>query len=181
MSISKAILLSGILAAGLLLAACGGGEPPKANTNVNTGVNALNNAPKENVNSAVNKFGGVPQADTGKTNEAASIKPVVDAYYDALKKKDDAAFRKVYSAAGIKELESEAKSEGRKSIVDYLSASEPAGDKPFEVKNEKVEGDSAVAEIRGGVYENWTKWKFVKENGEWKLAPPSENLKLLGK
>jgi hypothetical protein len=73
------------------------------------------------------------------------------------------------------------KGEGKKSLVDYIESSEPAGDKPFEVRNEKIEGDSGIAEIKGGSYDTWIKWKFVKENGEWKLAPPSENLKLLGK
>jgi hypothetical protein len=73
------------------------------------------------------------------------------------------------------------KNDGKKSLVDYIESAEPAGDKPFEVRNEKIEGDTAIAEIKGGSYLDWTKWKFVKENGEWKKAPLSEDLKLLGK
>jgi hypothetical protein len=163
----------------LALAGCWDSSTTKPNTNTNT--NAVNATPKANSNSPVNGFETVKTPETNKTNDAQSVKPVIMAYYEALKKKDDAALRKVYTAAAIKELEAGMKTDGQKSLVNYIEAAEPAGDAPFEIRNEKVEGDTATAEIKGGSYAVWTKWKFVKENGEWKLAPPSENIKLLGR
>lgn len=176
MSISKTLFIIAISISLLILSGCSS-EAPKPNTNAGNTANA----PKTNANNAGNAFQTEKPKDTEKTNDAQALGPVITAYYDALKKKDDAALRKVYSAAAIKELETGMKTDGAKTIVAYIEASEPAGDRPFEVRNEKIEGESGIAEIKGGAYDNWTKWKFVKENGEWKLAPPSENLKLLGK
>lgn len=172
MSITKILSVTFILSLGLIISGCGS-EAPKPNT-ANT---ANANAPKANTNSAGNNFGTQTAPVGEKTNDAASLTPVINAYYEALKKKDDAAFRKFYSAAAIKELEAGMKNDGAKTIVAYIDASEPAGDKPFEVRNEKIEGERASAEIKGGAYLTWTKWKFVKENGEWKKVAPSEDLK----
>ncbi len=52
--------------------------------------------------------------------------------------------------------------------------------KTIEVRNEKIEGDSAVAELKGGSLGVWTKIKFVKENGEWKFASPEDSPELEG-
>lgn len=174
MHVSKLVFIIIISICLFSLAGCGGGTPgPNTNANNNT-------ATKANSDNA-NAFITTKSPETNTANDAQALAPVVLAYYEALKKKDDAAFRKVYSAAAIKELEAGMKTEGKKTLVDYIESSEPAGDKPFEVRNEKIEGETAIAEIRGGSYAAWIKWKFVKENGEWKLAPPSENIKLLGK
>jgi hypothetical protein len=176
MSISKVIFF--IIISILMLGAfgCGDTKPP-----VNANANAVpnNNAVKTNANA--NSFSSTKIEESSTTNAAPTVAPLMLAYYDALKKKDDAALRKFYSSAALKELETGMKSENRKSLVDYVESAEPAGDKPFEVRNEKIEGDSAVAEIKGGSYGTWIKWKFIKENGEWKKAPPSEDLKLMGK
>jgi hypothetical protein len=175
MSISKAILIIIVSLSVLTFAGCWDSSTTRPNNNTNT--NAVNSASKANANSPVNGFETVKAPEANKTNDAQSVKPVIMAYYEALKKKDDAALRKVYTAAAIKELEAGMKTDGQKSLVSYIEAAEPAGDTPFEIRNEKVEGDTATAEIKGGSYAVWTKWKFVKENGEWKLAPPSENIK----
>ena len=44
-----------------------------------------------------------------------------------------------------------------------------------EFRNEKIEGDKASAELKGGTYVNWTKFNFVKENGEWKFTNQFED------
>jgi hypothetical protein len=49
-----------------------------------------------------------------------------------------------------------------------------------EIRNEKIEGDTAVAEIKTEGMPNGIKVKFVKENGKWKLTteiPDFENMK----
>jgi len=174
MRVSKAVFFILISTGVISLTGCAGPTQTPANSNVNSDL-------KANSNSSVNAFEGVKKTEESKNNDAQAVAPVVRAYYEALKKKDEAGLRKIYSQAALKELEAAMKDEGQKSLVDYIGSSEPAGEKPFEVRNEKIEGDTAIAELKGGSYAAWIKWKFVKENGEWKLAPPSENLKLLGK
>lgn len=174
MRIAKNIFFILISACVISLMGCGGSTPPPNNSGADSNV-------KTNSNAALNAFTGEKKPEGEKNNDAQAIAPVIKAYYDALKQKNEAGLRKVYSQAALKELEADMKGEGLRSLVEYIESSEPAGDKPFEVRNEKIEGDTATAEIKGGSYAVWIKWKFVKENGEWKLAPPSENLKLLGK
>jgi ABC-type transport system substrate-binding protein len=175
MSVSKVIFF--IIISVLVFGAAGCGSPatpPNANANPNTAL-------KANSGNAANVFNGTTKDPGETTNSAPTVTPLMQAYYDALKKKDEAGLRKFYSAAAIKEMEAGMKTDGKKTLVDYVVSVEPAGDKPFEVRNEKIEGDTAIAEIKGGSYATWVKWKFVKEGGEWKKAPPSEDLKLLGK
>lgn len=173
MRIAKIIFFILISVCLISLTGCGGSTPPPGNSNTvsNTKVNS---------NSAMNAFEGQKKPETAKNNDAPTLGPVMKAYYDALRNKDEAGLRKVYSQAALKELEADMKSEGKKSLVDYIGSSEPPGDKPFEVRNEKIEGDTATAEIKGGSYAVWTRWAFVRENGEWKLAPQSESLKAPG-
>jgi hypothetical protein len=70
-------------------------------------------------------------------------------------------------------LEKDAASEGKKSMVEFITELEPVPAQPFEVRNEQINGDVAVAEMRGGAYPNGIKIKFVKENGEWKMTNES--------
>jgi len=106
------------------------------------------------------------------TNKAETIAPVVQAYCAAMRKKDDAALRKIYSQAALKSLEADMKEEKQTSLAEFLS-SEPVGDKPCEVRNEKIEGEKAIAEVRTETYPNGVKMFFVKENGEWKMTNES--------
>ena len=90
-----------------------------------------------------------------------------------MKNKDDAALRKVFSQDTLKSLEADMKEENQKSLVKFITELEPVPDKPFEARNEKIEGDTAVAEMRGGSYPNGIDLKFIKENGEWKMTNES--------
>ena len=95
-----------------------------------------------------------------------------------MRKKDDAALRKVYSQAALKTLEADMKAEKQTSLAEYLST-EPVGDK-CEVRNERIEGERAIAEIRTATYPNGLKMYFVKENGAWKMlneSPEIESVK----
>ena len=104
------------------------------------------------------------------TNAAPTLAPVVAAYYDALKKKDDAAIRKVLSAEFIKSLEIDMKEEKKTSLSAFIAELDKVPEKPVEVRNEKIEGDKGVADIKGGSYVNWTAISFVKEGGAWKMS-----------
>ena len=154
----------------LFLAACGGNETLNKTANTNT-VNApVANSANTNADNPIATTTATP-AQT--TNNAETVKPVVMAYYEALKTKNDAALRKVYSRETLMSLEKDAADEGKKSLVEFITELEPVPNKPFEVRNEIVQGDMAIAEIRSEQYPNGIKIKFVKENGEWKMTNES--------
>ncbi|MCS6873341.1 MAG: nuclear transport factor 2 family protein [Pyrinomonadaceae bacterium] len=106
-------------------------------------------------------------------NEAPTLAPLMQAYYDALKRRDEQALRKTLSSDTIKSLEEDMKAEKKKSLVDFILELETLPDKPYEIRNEKIDGESAIAEIKGGSYQVWTKFYFVKEAGEWKITNKS--------
>lgn len=154
-----------------MLSGCSNTETPNTNAG-NTKPGNANSTPG-NSGSVLNTI-KTPEANT--SNSAPTIGPVVMAYYEALKKKDDAALRKVLSAQNLKTLEADMKAEKKNSLSAFISELEPAPDKPFEVRNEQIMGDVATAEIRGGSYAVWTPLKFVKEAGEWKMTGESPDL-----
>ncbi len=99
------------------------------------------------------------------------------AYYEALKKKDDAALRKVFSRDTLKSYEADMKEEKETSLAKFITDLEPVPDKPFEARNEDIVGDSIIAEMRGGSYPNGIKIKFVKEDGAWKMTTENPDFK----
>jgi hypothetical protein len=155
------LFFSTILIFTLLLAGCTG-EQPKTNANAN--VTAVNNPNKTNSLTETSK---TPTEAT--TNEAPTLAPVFKAYCDALTRKDEAALRKVFSQATLKSLEADMKADNEKSLVKYLEV-ERVSNKLCEVRNEKIDGETGVAEVKTEGMPNGTKLKFVKENGEWKLT-----------
>ncbi|CAN5285892.1 hypothetical protein BH20ACI1_BH20ACI1_06540 [soil metagenome] len=155
------------LLAAIFLIGCTQTEVPvntadKPNKNINTASGNTNNPLAPNA---------APEEAT--TNNAPTLSPIVKAYYEALKNNDDAALRKVFSQDTLKSFEADMKEENQKSLVKFITELEPVPDKPFEVRNEKIEGDTAIAELRGGSYPNGIDIKFVKENGEWKMTNES--------
>ena len=155
----------------IFLIGCGTSETPTNTANTKP-VNA-NTPTTANADNPLNTT-KTPEAAT--TNNAPTLTPVVQNYYEALKKKDDAGLRKVYSQETLKSLEADMKSEGAKSLVEFITELEPVPDTPFTVRNEQIQGDTATAEMRGGSYPNGIKIKFVKENGEWKMTNESPDI-----
>ncbi len=154
----------------LLLTLLNGCRSTETTVSTNNAVNANVNAATANTN---NPLATTATPKTETTNDAPTLAPVVKAYYDALKNKDDAALRKVYSQDTLKSLEDDMKADKEKSLVKFISGTDIVPDKPFEARNEKIDGDSGVAEMRGGSYPNGIAIKFVKENGEWKMTNES--------
>jgi hypothetical protein len=148
---------------------CGGNGANSTNTNVaNT---AGSNAANSNSPLATTK-----KAEGETTNNAPTIAPVVNAYYEALKKKDDAGLRNVLAQDFVRELESEAREEKKAGLADYILSMETVPEAPFEVRNERISGNKAVAELRGGTYKNWTPFEFINEGGKWKFTGGSPDL-----
>ncbi len=149
---------------------CGTSENP--NTAINTKPSAANSA----TSNADNPLNTTKTPEAATTNNAPTLSPVVQAYYAALKTKNDAALKKIYSQETLKSLEDDMKSEKKTSLSAFITELEPVPDRPFEVRNEQIQGDTAIAEMRGGSYPNGIKIKFVRENGEWKMTNESPEI-----
>jgi len=151
----------------ILAIGCGGPTAPNAN------INAPLNTNRPDGNSVIVNPTPKPVAPT--ENDAPTLGPVVHAYYEALKNKDDASLRNVLSQAMLKGLEADMKADKKTgSLAAYAAALDRPGD--IEVRNEKIEGDKGVAELKGGAYAGWSKISFVKEDGKWKMSNESAEI-----
>jgi len=149
-----------------------GGTPETNNTPTNT--------PKTNSNSNKTNTGSLNTNKTpepAKVDDATSLKPTIDGFYEALKKKDEADAKKYLSAAALKYWEDEAKKEKKTWFVFLLENEDPVDEKR-EVRNEQIQGDKAIAQVKGGPLGVWTPVAFIKENGEWKFDSPAITQKL---
>lgn len=152
----------------LLAVGCGGSPGPNANgtkPNIN-GTTPNNNAITLNP---------TPKPVAAKENDAPTLGPVVQTYYEALKKKDDALLKTVLSQAFIKEIEEGMKDEKKTGMAAYMAETdrtEPA----VEVRNEKINGDKGTAELKGGSYVNWSTINFINEGGKWKMTNSSSEI-----
>jgi hypothetical protein len=157
----------------IFLISCGGtNETPNKNTNI-TNATVPN---KANTNSPL---GTTKTPEAAKTGEAPNISPVVQGYYEALKKKDEADAKKFLSAAAVKYYEEESRKE-KKTLLAFVTEENDPVDEKREVRNENISGNIAVVEMKGGSLGDWAKITFVKENGEWKFASPTESIKNSG-
>ena len=156
---------------------CGGNPAPANNSNSNSVGNSTPNTAKSPANSGI----PTPQksVESSSTNNAPTLTPVVQGFYEALKKKDEAGVKKYLSVAALKYWEDEGKS-AKKTWLVYLSEDQDPIDEKREVRNEKIEGDNASAELKGGNLGVWVKFVFIKENGEWKFASPKDSPELKG-
>jgi hypothetical protein len=165
------IFFTAILVFLAVLIGCTKTESP---TNANSAKTANANTATAN---ADNPLATSKKPEAATSNNAPTLAPVVQNFYEALNKKDEAGVKKYLSQSALKYWETEAKAE-KKTALAYLSEYEdPTGEKR-EVRNEKIEGETAVAEIKGGSLGVWTPIKFVRENGEWKFASPEDSLSL---
>lgn len=154
----------------MMFVGCGSSEPT-----ANTERSDLKNAAITNAN-AGGSLETTKKEVASTTNEAPTLGPVVRSYYQALRDNDDAALKNVLSSAMVRSIETDMKEEKKTGLAAFLAETDQIPEKPVEVRNEKVEGDKGLAEIRGGVYANWTAIAFVKEGGAWKMSNESPDL-----
>ena len=105
--------------------------------------------------------------DASSGQAGASPTATMNAYYDALKRKDVAAVKKTVSDGFLKLIESAGVSDERafQPMMERLPAARPA------TRNEKIDGDRATLEMRNEGEGRWETVAFVKEGGAWKIAP----------
>jgi hypothetical protein len=165
-----------ILAISIFLAGCTTTETPTDTGNQNT-ANVNSNAGAANSNSPL---GTTRTPESATSNNAPTLTPIVQGYYDALRKKDEAGVRRFLSQSALRYWQDEMKTEKKTSLLAVLEDSESPVEAQREVRNEIIQGDTGFAEIRGGSLGVWTRVKFVRENGEWKFASPNESPELEG-
>jgi hypothetical protein len=173
----KVIILGITILISIFSFGCGGSETPSANLpNTNA---PITNQPTTNTNTTIetnvnNQIQTQTTPEIATTNEAPTLSTVYKAYCEAMNKKNDAAVRKVFSQDTLKSLEKDMKDDNKTSITEFLSEMEPIKDvSKCGVRNEKIDGNIGVAEIRNENVPNGFKVKFVKENGEWKITTES--------
>ena len=161
----KKLFLPTALAAAALLSACGG-STETSNANSGPSNAAANRASSTNRVDPIAAQTATPEATT---NNAPALNPVYKAYCAAWEKKDEKALRAIYSSDTIRDFEQQMKEDNVRSLSEFL-AEDNASTSLCEVRNEKITGDTATAEVRTKGYPNGITVVFVKENGEWKLT-----------
>jgi Domain of unknown function (DUF4878) len=163
MKIRRSLALSITLAvcALALAAACSKG-PTANNSNV---AGTANNANSSNIRSA-------PVASTPSVTGSLSTPTITFmAFYEASKNGDVEAVKRTLSRSSLDFLTAEAKKDNKTleaAITESLKISDIPKSTP-EVRNEKIEGDNATLEIKDEKTNTWDSFRFVKENGEWKV------------
>lgn len=158
----------------ILISACSGAATN--NAPVNTAV-----PPKAETASPNSPVAVITPTPAQTTNDAPTLTPVYKALCAGLLKKDEAAVRKVYSAATLTNFAQQMKDNKVTSLLKFLEDDVPKGD--CSAKNEIITGDKGVADIVSSIYPNGFKVVFVKENGEWKMtnqSPTFDNVKPSG-
>lgn len=165
----KAIFFTIFLTFSLLTFGCGGSE--EINKNQNTNLANTNTPIKTNANDSL---GTTKTPEAATTNDAPTLTPVIKAYCEAIIKKDNATLQKIHSRETLMIYEKDMEEENKTSLADFLSELDPIKDiNQCTARNEKIEGDKAIAEIRNENMPNGIRVEFVKENGEWKLTNKS--------
>ncbi len=159
----------------LTFAGCTSTEVDNTANLVNTTNKPLNvNATASTDNSSPLNTIRTPTPET--VNPAETLSPVAGAYCEAIRKKDEAALKKVYSAATYQRLLADAKAGGKTTVAEYMSETEDVGAQPCATSNEQINGNSAIALVKTETYPNGIRIKFVKENGEWKMTDESPDV-----
>ncbi len=93
----------------------------------------------------------------------------LEAYTQAIKKKDTTTMKLLLSDASIKMSEQEAKSQNVS--LDEIVKRETLfseNQKTVEFRNEKIDGDKATIEMKDS-FNSWNTVPFVREDGVWKI------------
>lgn len=139
----------------LFAAGCG-----SANKNANTTAAATPTPAAKSANTAP-----TPAATSDPSNSPTAA---FKAFYEASKSGDEEAFKKTVSKDTLSMLEEGAK-EKKKSLAQLLKESDVPQTMP-ETRNEKIDGDKATLEVKDDKTDTWDTFKFVKEDGKWKVV-----------
>lgn len=105
---------------------------------------------------------------TPATVAANSPSALIAAYHQATVTKNDAALRKILSAATLLEIEPEARAD-KQTLTNYMTSFSTPPPRPPQVVNERVMGEKALLETKDATTGTSSVTVAVRENGEWKL------------
>lgn len=115
-------------------------------------------------------------AGTTACNRAAGPSPTatMKAFFEMTRKKDVEGFKKTLSK-GTLDMMDEAARAHEKTLDDVLKSGmddpETARSSATpEMRNEKINGETATLEVQNDKNKEWETMPFVRENGEWKIA-----------
>jgi len=155
-------LLAVLAFSAFALAAC----KQAANTNNTNNSNNSNTTS----NTTVNKNTSPPASTGDYSTPTAAFKT----FYEAAKAGDVEGLKRSFSKKTMEEVTKDA-AKSNKTVDESLkeiSKDTPAG--LPEIRNEKIEGDKASAEMKDDKMDKWIKVYFVKEDGKWKIALDEE-------
>lgn len=94
------------------------------------------------------------------------------ALYEAVKKKDPEAIKKVLSKGTLQMMESYASMQKKtlNQVVENGLTETTFAPKLPETRNEKITGEFAILEVKNEKTNAWESLPFAKEDGNWKLA-----------
>jgi hypothetical protein len=112
------------------------------------------------------------------SSSAPATSPTItmSAFLEAIKNKDIEAFKKTLSRSSLEMLENAAKRQNTtldEGIKVGLNSPNAAASVPSglpEVRNEKIDGNTATLEVKNDRTNVWESIPFVKEDNEWKIA-----------
>lgn len=120
-----------------------------------------------------------PSATPITSTPASTPTAAFKAYYEAVKRKDAAAVKNLFSKATLKTLEDEAKRKNKSFDEVFNEGLEMAGkgipETVPETRNERIEGDRAWLEVKNETRDRWDPARFVKEDGQWKISFADES------
>ena len=108
-------------------------------------------------------------ASCSRSSPTATFK----AFFEAQQKKDVAGMKKTLSKGSMTMLEKGAKQQNKsvdQAITEGFNNPASKTDKIPELRNEKIEGETATLEVQDEQSKKWETVYFVKEDGNWKLA-----------
>ncbi len=111
----------------------------------------------------------------GCNRAGSSPTATMQAYFEAMQKKDAEALKKTLSKGTLDMFEQFAKAQNPPKTLDEalktgLSSTTNTGEKMPETRNEKIDGDKATLEIKNDKTGQFETVPFVKEDGNWKIA-----------
>lgn len=150
------------LVAILALAALAFTACKKGTTNTNNANNTNNTS-----NTAANKNAPTTPSTGDYSTPSAAFKT----FYEAAKGGNIEGIKRSMSKRAMDEITKSAAKENKtvdeslKEMIDGAPSNMP------EMRNEKIGGDKATAEMKDDKMDKWEKVYFVKENGQWKIEP----------
>lgn len=151
-------------------AACSNAPTTISNTNSNQAV-VINSS---NANTVITNTAGAPPPPPAPSASPLAVttgspNATVAAYYQSMVKKDEMAFRRVLSMATLKEFSAQAKQDDEKTLVGWFTGYSAPPKQPYETRNERIAGETALIEIKDSDTGLWSWKQLVRENAEWKM------------